>query len=65
MFADTTPKNDHPCLAGGARELVQVTNILDNVEDETRGAKRMEINHVANRAVSERRTVNRNVILDE
>ena len=65
MFANTAAKNNHPCLAGGAREFVQVTNILDNVEDQTGGTKRVEINHVANRTVSKRRTVNRNVILDE
>lgn len=65
MFANTTTKNDHSCLAGGTRVFVQVTNISDNIEEETGGAKRMEINHVANRSVSKSGTIDRNVILGE
>jgi len=63
MLANTTAKNNHPSLAGGTRVFVQVANISDNVKDETRGAKGMEINHVADRSVSKRGTINRNVIL--
>lgn len=65
MFANATAKNNHPCLAGGTSEFVQVTDILNNVENETGGTKRMEINHIANRTVGKSWTVNRNVILDE
>lgn len=43
MFTHPAAKDYHTGFSGGARQLVQVTNILHKIYDETRGLERVEI----------------------
>lgn len=43
MLTHSAAKDYHPSFSGGARKLVQITDILHKVYDETWGSERVEI----------------------
>jgi hypothetical protein len=43
VFTHSTSEDHHPGFSGGTRELVQITDILYNVDDEARRPERVEI----------------------
>ena len=47
VFANSTPKNYHSSFSGRARELVQITDVLHNIDYETRRPERVEIQHIS------------------
>ena len=64
MFAHSTTKNYHPGFPGPTSELVQITDVLHDVDYETRRPERVEIHHVTERTVSECGAEHGDVILD-
>ena len=63
MFAHSSTKDDHPCLFGGPRQLVEASDILHDVDHKSRVPERVEIDHVSKGAICQRRAEHRNVIL--
>jgi hypothetical protein len=51
MLAHASSKNDHSSFARRSSALVQVANILYDVKYKARGAERVEIYHVPDRAI--------------
>ena len=65
MFADTPAKNNHTRLHGRTRELIQGSNIANDVQDETRRLERMKVDHVSDRTIRQGGTKDGNVVLQQ
>ena len=64
MLDEPAAENNHPSARGAPCELVDPPDILDDVDDEPlgRALKRVEMQHVAERAVCERGTEDGDVV---
>lgn len=51
MLRHTPTKNDHTSFLRVERDVVQLTDILDNIDHKSRIAKRVEVEHIAQRAI--------------
>ena len=63
MFAYATAQNDHPSFLGVERNVIQRPYISNDVDDKTRRAERVKVDHVAERAISQSRAKYRDVVL--
>ena len=63
MFAYATTKNDHARFLRYPRQLVESANIVYDVHYQAWVFERVEIDHIPERSVRERRTEHRNVVL--
>lgn len=46
VFAYTATQYDHTSFAGFTRKLIQLADVANNVQDETRRSKGVEVDHV-------------------
>ena len=53
MFADSASQDDHARLLRLPRQLVEVADVLDDVDNEAGIAERVEVDHISQRAVSQ------------
>lgn len=60
----TSTKNDLASLLGAQGNLVNATDILDNIEDEAGVDEGMEEDHIANRAIGDGGTEDGNIVLE-
>ena len=65
MLAHTTTKNDHASFFSRSRKVVQSPNITNKVDDETGIAEGVEVYHISEGSVCERRTEDRDIVLCE
>ena len=64
MLADATAQDDHPCLFRPSCLLVDLTDVARDVNDQSWAAERVEINHVSDGTVCQRRTEDGDVVLE-
>ena len=63
MLADAAAEDDHARLARAAGLLVERADVVHDVEHEPGALERVEVEHVADRAVRERGAVHGDVVL--
>jgi len=63
MLDESAAEDDHARLLGVEGNVVDSSNVADNVHDKARVAVRVEVKHVAQRAVRDRRAVHGDVVL--
>lgn len=63
MLADPSAENDHACFLSCPRELVQVSDIFDNINDKAGRSEGVKVDHVAERTIGQGRAKYWNVIL--
>lgn len=65
MFADAAAKNNHSRLSRLTRQLIEIADVLDNVNDKTRRAEGMEVDHVPQGTIGQRRAKHGNIVLQK
>ena len=63
MLADATAQDDHPCLFRPSCLFVDLTDVARDVNDQSWAAERVEIDHVSDGTVCQRRTEDGDVVL--
>lgn len=65
MLANATSQNNHSCFLGFSRELIKVPDVLNDVHNEAGIAEGVEVYHISEGSVCERRTEDRDIVLCE
>ena len=63
VLTNASAKDDHTRLYGFTSEFVQGSDVADDVQNETGRLERMEIYHIPDGAIRQRRTKDRNIVL--
>lgn len=65
MLTNSSPKDNHSGLTRLPRQLIQTSDVLNDIEQKPRVSERVEINYVPNGTISKRRAKDGNVVLEK
>lgn len=65
VLTNSSPKDNHSSLARLPRQLVQTSNVLNDIEQKPRVPEGVEIDDIANGTISKRRAEDGNIVLEK